>query len=70
MKDQHIEVGGKTLVGRQGREWYAGMRSNVNGRGCEIVRFKKGTTARVLVRWADTGLTRWVGLYDIEPEIY
>lgn len=73
----HIEMGGKTLVGRQRREWYVGMHSNVQGRACEIVRFKKGTTARVLVRWEDDGgrgsvrkgKTQWVGLYEIDPEI-
>lgn len=71
-----VEIGGKTIGGRERREWYQGMHSNVSGRACEIVRFKKETTARVLVRWEDDGSrgsvrkgkTQWVWLYEIDPE--
>lgn len=81
----HIERGGKTLTGREHREWRVGMVSNVNGRGCEIIRFGKRTDARVLVRWLEEcdkydsrmlpgnvgkGKTQWVGLYQIEPECW
>lgn len=81
----HVEIGGKTLTGRECREWYAGMKSNVNGRGCEILRFGKAPEhARVLVRWLEEGhpydtrmirplvrqgRTQWVGRYQIEPEV-
>jgi len=73
----HIEMAGKTLQGRQRREWYVGLESNVQGRACNVVRFARGTTARVLVRWQDDGArgsvgmgkTQWVGLYEIEPDI-
>lgn len=79
----HVEIGGKTLTGRETREWYIGMKSNVNDRGCEIIRFGKRTDARVLVRWLEDlcsydsrmlpgsvgkGKTQWVGRYQIEPE--
>lgn len=77
-------MGGKTLTGRQTREWYQGMQSNVNGRGCELVRFGKRNSGRVLVRWLEDcdkydsrmlpgnvskGRTQWVGMYQIEPQI-
>lgn len=80
----HIEQGGKTLVGRQYREWNVGMKSNVRGRGCEVIRFGKRNNGRVLVRWLEScdkydsrmlpgnvreGRTQWVGMYQIEPEI-
>ena len=51
--ETHVEAGGKTLTGRETREWCVGMSSNVNGRKCEIVRFGKRNSARVLVRWLE-----------------
>lgn len=73
----HIEIGGKTLTGRQSREWYIGMKSTINGRQCEIIRFNKRLPIyRVLVRWLESGLgvsvgkTQWVGLYEIVPECW
>jgi hypothetical protein len=52
----HVEIGGKMLTGRQVREWSEGMESNVNGRGCRVLRFSKDKDrARVLVRWLEEG---------------
>lgn len=80
----HVEVGGKTLTGRQLRMWEVGMQSNVSGRRCEILRLSQDTQhTSVLVRWLDPlpaafsipgnvreGRTQWVGRYKIEPRIY
>lgn len=65
----HTEIGGKTLQGREWREWYIGQRTTCQARLCEIVRFGKRQPGRVLIRWACTGRTAWVGMYEITPEI-
>ena len=68
-----IETGGKTLQGRQRREWYQGQNTVVWHQGiyrtCEIIRFAKRDSSRVLIRYTQTGKTQWVGLYDIRPEV-
>jgi hypothetical protein len=79
----HLEIDGKTITGRMVREWYEGMESSVNGRGCRVLRFSKNK-ARVLVRWLEEndytvfqlpgnvskGRTQWVGRYQIVPHEY
>lgn len=58
---QHIEIGGKTLAGRQTRTWKVGMKSNVSGRKCEILRLGKSPDhASVLVRWLEPLSFEWI----------
>lgn len=79
----HNEIGGKTLTGRQVREWYASMVTTAHGRPCVLLRFGR-TTDRALVRWLGPipegsnarclgnvreGKTQWLGRYEIAPEL-
>ena len=78
--ENYFSPGGKTILGREFREWSEGMVSNVKGRKCILLRFKRDRErSRVLVRWLSpwngSGLqraenrTQWVGRYEIDPRI-
>lgn len=79
------EIGGKTLAGRQRREWRQGMQSDVYDRKCIILKMGRYHSGRVQVRWLDDipanwlmayslpkvgkGKTQWVDIYSVSPDI-